>query len=161
MNLDMSRIVRSIPYFKKLVKSPSQNRWELLHSFPPFVFNDFLDILQNIVLGTVKIKNFKRNLARYRKVLIDMINEKSLAAKKRLLLTRFPLKPAQVEDKEKVYIINPVSGKRKLDQYFGDPQVRQDGNGFIWSALLPLLTVLGKEAAGYAANRIMKAVSGE
>ena len=86
----MRRIERSIPYFEALINSKS-DRQKLLQSFPSFVFNDFIEVLHNVVLGQIDSSSYKKRLQKYRNTLIDMVNINGIKAKKRILMKRFPL----------------------------------------------------------------------
>lgn len=129
-----TKFSRSIPYFRAILKSPSEARWQLLHSLPKFVFDDFLLVLQQIVLGNMDIGKQKWRLQKYKDALIEMAKSASLASKKRTLLKHFPLPK--------------VSSRQK---YFGNKNI-QIGNGFVWMALIPILAALGKAAAVGAAG---------
>jgi len=61
----MTKFVRSIPYFKALVKAPSNTRMRLLKSFPTYVCDDMIEVLYNLVMGTVKAN--QRQLAKLKK----------------------------------------------------------------------------------------------
>ena len=86
----MKRIERSIPYFEALINSKA-DRWKLLQSFPSFVFNDFIEVLHNVVLGQIDSSSYKKRLQKYRNTLIDMVNINGIKAKKRNLMKRFLL----------------------------------------------------------------------
>ena len=69
-------IVRSMPYIKTLVyKFPSGKASILiLKKFPPYVINDIVEILYNIIKGNIRIKqsHFER-LKVYKKPLLKLI----------------------------------------------------------------------------------------
>ena len=137
----MKRIERSLPYFQAIVKSPSRFRWELLHSMPEFVLHDFFEVLQNIVEGRVDIGSKKRVLRKYKKVLIDFANERSLLGKKRILLEHLPLKPR-----------SPITLlKDRKNKYLGAKPGIQNGGVFLAAAIpiiLSILQALGLGAVG-------------
>lgn len=138
----LRRFSRSIPYFKVILKSPSHSRWQMMQTMPAFVFNDFTSILQQIVLGKVDVGRAKYRLKKYQEALVDMAKAINMRAKRRILEKYFPIK------------------KERKHVYYGS----QNGNGFVWAALLPILSLLGKAAAtgavgaatGYATKKIIE-----
>ena len=71
------KLDRSLPYFNTLLKAPNAKRMSILTAFPSFVVDDLVEVLYNIALGHVHIRIRKRNLKRYRKALLDIVNTKS------------------------------------------------------------------------------------
>jgi hypothetical protein len=67
---------RSLPYIKILAKSDrSVNKKEVLHNFPPFVINDIVEILYNIITGQIEIgSKHKKCLKPYKKPLLKLVN---------------------------------------------------------------------------------------
>ena len=180
------RFSRSIPYFKMLLRTPSNQRWQTLHSsMPPFVLNDFMNVLQQIVLGSVDIGNKKRRLSKYRDALVDMAKATSNAAKKRVLVRHFSFdqKPPPAPPKIKVLktrgrgkmpieieVDHPFYGSKTQRQFEQQQQqgLQQEGNGFVWAALIPVIAAAAKAAAvgaattagGYAASKAINAMTG-
>lgn len=69
---------RSIPYFNAVLKADVSKRITILQAFPTFVIDDLLEILLNIVRGTMKVTNSKfKVLKRHKKPLIDLVNSKN------------------------------------------------------------------------------------
>jgi hypothetical protein len=62
---------RTIPFLKVLHQAkPGVNKIELLKKFPKYVVNDFVEILYNILIGSVPIKPKSRSLLnKHRKAL--------------------------------------------------------------------------------------------
>ena len=114
---NLRRFSRSIPYFKAILRAPSNSRWQIMHSMPAFVMNDFISVLQQIVLGRVNVghKSGKYRLKKYQEALVDMAKAMNLAAKKRILERHFPVQ-------------NEIKKKKKGEKqvYYG-----QSGNGFV------------------------------
>jgi len=164
----MKRIERSIPYFEALLNSKT-DRWKLLQSFPSFVFNDFIEVLHNIVLGQVDGNSYKKKLQKYRNTLIDMVNVRGLAAKKKILMKRFPLDGNDF-GKNKRKSRESFKGSRQISQ-IGNGKFRknQEGSGFVWAALIPFAAWIAKaigsgavaSAAGYGVKKIIENVDGE
>ena len=69
-------VKRSLPYIKVLVKSNSNvNKKEVLRNFPSFVINEIVEILYNIITGSVKIgSKQKKCLKPYKKPLLKLVN---------------------------------------------------------------------------------------
>jgi len=69
-------VKRSLPYIKVLVKSKNNvNKNEVLRNFPPFVINDIVEILYNIVKGNIDIESKqKKCLKPYKKPLLKLVN---------------------------------------------------------------------------------------
>ena len=132
--ITMKRIERSIPYFEALLNSKT-DRWKLLQSFPSFVFNDFMEVLHNIVLGQFDAGSYKKKLKKYRNTLIDMVNVRDIKSKRWILMKRFPL---DVNDYGKNKRKNKESfkGSNRIHQ-IGSGKFNQEGSGFVWAALIP------------------------
>lgn len=151
----LRRFSRSIPYFKTVLRAPSNSRWQMMQSMPPFVFNDFISVLEQIVLGRVNLGHEKHRLQKYQETLVDMAKAISLAAKKRILSKQFPSSIMAIKKNR----------SRKKEVHYGSLN-RQNGNGFVLAALLPILALLGKAAAtgavgaatGYATKKIIDSV---
>ena len=72
------KIERSIPYFKILLKSTPAKRMTVLDAFPEYVIDDLMEVLVNLVRGTLKVKGEKlRTLRRYRTPLLNLVNSKN------------------------------------------------------------------------------------
>ena len=140
----MKRLERSLPYFQAIIKSPSRFRWELLHSMPEFVMQDFFEVLQNILEGRVDIGTKKWVLRKYRKVLIDFANEGSLSGKKRILLEHLPLKPRSP--------ITVLTNKDSKKKYLGAKQGIQSGGAFIAAAIPIVVSILKALGIGAASG---------
>ena len=69
-------VQRSYPFIKILIKSrPSVNKAELLRKFPPYVTNDIIEILHNVVTGQLPIKSKqKQTLGKYKNQLVRLVN---------------------------------------------------------------------------------------
>ena len=69
-------VQRSYPFIKVLIKSrPSVNKAELLRKFPPYVTNDIIEILQNVVTGHLPIKaQQKQKLKKYQNQLTRLVS---------------------------------------------------------------------------------------
>jgi hypothetical protein len=68
---------RSIPFIKILVKSKGGkvNRLDLLRKFPEHVVNDISEILRNVVLGTLPLKDSHvKALKKYKTPLMKLTN---------------------------------------------------------------------------------------
>ena len=69
-----NRIKRSVPFFKVLLRSKKQHRLPILKNFPPFVMDDIIEILINIVRGNVKSPaRYSKIFRIQRKPLLDII----------------------------------------------------------------------------------------
>ena len=73
---------RSIPYFKIILKSPSKNRLAVMKSFPSFVMDDFIDILQSIVYSRF-VKDKKR-----KNILVHIVSGRNKAQKRKRLIQK-------------------------------------------------------------------------
>ena len=69
-------VKRSLPYIKVLVKSKNNvNKNEVLRNFPPFVIDDIVEILYNIITGSVKIGSKQKTWIKpYKKPLLKLVN---------------------------------------------------------------------------------------
>ena len=69
-------IKRSLPYIKILVKSNGNvNKKDVMRNFPSYVINDIVEILYNIITGSVKIRSKqKKRLKPYKKPLLKLVN---------------------------------------------------------------------------------------
>jgi hypothetical protein len=149
----MMHIARSIPYFEALLKSGSR-RWDLLDKFPSFVKSDFIEILHNIVVGNVKIGHYKKSLKKHQDTLLKMFNAKQLKRKLYILDKRFS--PSKKSKKKKYFGANML---HEIKNY-------QDGDGFVWAALIPffqwLASLIGPAVASgaiaYGTKRTFEAI---
>ena len=71
------KIERSIPYFNALLKAPVAKRLTILSSFPSHVVDDLIEVLYNVVLGRVDVGSKAKNIKKYRKALLDIVNTKN------------------------------------------------------------------------------------
>jgi hypothetical protein len=76
---------KSIPFFNVLLKAPVGTRHGILNSFPQFVIDDLVEILYNIVLGNIDLGSRKKNLKKYKKPLLDILNTKSKLGRRRIV----------------------------------------------------------------------------
>ena len=168
----MKRLRRSLPYFQAILKSPNRFRWELLHSMPKFVLHDFYEVLQNIIEGRIGVGKKKGLLKKYKDVLISFMNERTLAAKRRVLLERLPLR----SNSETTY--NPIKpatnikkgkrGQKWVEKYLGTKPGEQTGEGFAFLAIpavIAAIKAMGIGAAtaigGTAAKVVLDKIRGE
>ena len=69
---------RSKPYFNALLKADNRKRAGILQAFPQFVIDDLLEIINNIVRGTVNVTTGKRQaLKKHQRPLLDIVNSKN------------------------------------------------------------------------------------
>ena len=80
--------IRSIEYFRTILQAPKRLRWKLLHILPSHVIDDYIQIMDNIMLGNINVNVDK--IKKYKDVLIEMAHVKSKQKKKDVLLKHFP-----------------------------------------------------------------------
>jgi hypothetical protein len=69
-------VSRSIPFIKILIKS-KVNRHDLLRRFPEYVVDDISEILRNLVLGALPVKDKQvKVLKKYKTPLLKLVNLK-------------------------------------------------------------------------------------
>ena len=73
---------RSIPYFKIILKSPPKNRLAVMKSFPSFVMDDFIDILESIVYSRL-VKDKKR-----KNTLVHIVSGRNKAQRRKRLIQK-------------------------------------------------------------------------
>ena len=73
---------RSIPYFKIILKSPPKNRLAVMKSFPSFVMDDFIDILESIVYSRM-VKDKKR-----KNTLVHIVSGRNKAQRRKRLIQK-------------------------------------------------------------------------
>jgi len=78
------RFNRTLPYLKLLQTAKhGANKIDLLKKFPEHVTNDLIEILYNVVTGTIHITpSQKAKLRRQKKKLIELINLPSLKSRR-------------------------------------------------------------------------------
>lgn len=69
-------VQRSLPYIKVLILSKANvDKKKVLHNFPPYVINDIVEILFNIIMGNIKITaKDQKSLKPYKKPLLKLVN---------------------------------------------------------------------------------------
>jgi len=72
----ISKYKRALPFIKILHKTgPRVNKSEILKKFPPFVTDDIVEILHNILIGKLDVKSCQRKLlAKQRKRMHEFEN---------------------------------------------------------------------------------------
>lgn len=74
---NIRKLSRSYPYIQLLKSNvASKDRKRMIDSFPDFVVDDIVEILYNVLFGSVPVNNTRqvRMLSRYRKPLITLFN---------------------------------------------------------------------------------------
>lgn len=69
----------SQPYFKLLIKAQPKARQKILQSLPPYVLDDMVEILYNVVTGKVKISS--SNMKKFNKFKIPLLKLKNAKTK--------------------------------------------------------------------------------
>jgi len=159
----MMHITRSIPYFEALLKSGT-NRWDLLHKFPAFVQKDFIEVLMNIVAGNVKIGNYKRSLKKYQDTLLKMFKARALKTKLYILNQRFTTPPTK--SNKNYFGAKVLHEIKKKKQY---QHRNQDGDGFVWAALIPffqwlasfIVPAVASGAISYGTKKALDAIEND
>ena len=79
-----SNFKRTLPYLKILHKSKNNvNKLELLKKFPTHVMNDIIELLYNILIGSVGVKaNQKKLLSRHRRKMYEFASLPSLKTRR-------------------------------------------------------------------------------
>jgi len=81
-----NRLKRSVPFFKVLLRSKKQHRFQILKNFPPFVINDIIEILINIVRGNVKLPaRYIKIFRRQRKPLLDITHSNNKRKQRQII----------------------------------------------------------------------------
>ena len=57
----------------------------ILQAFPTFVVDDLVEVLYNIVMGHVDIGSKKRNLARHKKMLLNLVNTNGKTKRRKMI----------------------------------------------------------------------------
>ena len=110
------QFIRSIEYFRTILQAPKRLRWKLLHVLPSHVIDDYIQIMDNIMLGNININVDK--IKKYKDILLEMTHAKSNQKRKAVLLKHFP---TSWETHEKTH---------------------NDGNQFTWLTLKLILSWL-------------------
>ena len=110
---------RSIPYFKIILKSPPKNRLAVMKSFPSFVMDDFIDILESIVYSRM-VKDKKR-----KNTLVHIVSGRNKAQRRKRLIQKGNgiyewLLPHAIYRAQK-YFTNKYLGK--LEEYINNKNV--------------------------------------